>query len=1209
MPDELKTTLGFEAEQAIATLKQLELSLNNYTIAMGKAAKVTKQYNRAAAGVDKQFKRQTSSIKQYNTSQANLTKQSKQTKTALKDIGNTGTETGKQIQHLSDVTKKTSNQMILSWQSVIRIFAIQVIHQMISKATNAMQESIGSAIDLEIQFAEIQTIGGRLKENFEGVASGVRELSDEFGISADIVAEGTYQTLSNQVAEAENAFTFFAAAADFSVASVTSADAAVNLLTSTINAFGYNASQTAVIAGKLFKTIELGRIRGEEFANTFGRIAVLASRVGVSLDEVLAAIATLTISGLRYNEAFTLINNVMLKLIRPTDAMKNTFKDLGIVTLEAGIQAYGFQGLLDKLTETTDGTVSELGELFGRVRAIRGALGLTGTAAEKVTKNLEAIRAAGVDTLAEAKELIFETNAKQVQIEIEELKNAIVFDFGRNALDIINKVTDAFGGLVNIVKIAGFTAGIAAVGFGALFVMFHPIAAAILGISSAIGGLAFTYKRFSKTAIESIKEVEKEERKRIAAINAAEGELAEQRIEHFRKQISSMQRYLVDRLVAINKIKEEAIKMEGFISGNLEQQLSDRKSAFNNFVKAISKSMEQAKTNINKSQGDIFSLQLKMSNEIFEGQQRSRDQTQQALSNIQRATELARKASKAFTAGYQDRAQLLFGESEQLLEQAKSIAMNIENYGLEGKARTAILGIMKTQVDLQKKMAKGEVGRYQQLAAQLPIEKARSQRIGFLLEKLKEYKLFTEKGIIEYPSEQAALAAIMPILNALQQEFDEAGTKVNIFKRLEETGAKDLQTALTKALEPFEDVFTALPVSLKFLYKERAQLIFKDIQNIADDIPIDIKLKFEKMGFDISTLKGIEEASKGLVKTFEAIERSVRASSSLKGKQEELKTTIGTIHQTADEVANSFARQLGVIGTLTEAMKHPRELAERVLALDIESNNVRAQAPAIMEQQVQLLNQINASAALALQNIKGTFDPERFTMALTSLQGAQLQLNQIGQTDVSKNIILLIEKLQQAAREAQEIQQIEIGTEIQFGEEALGRLEEVFRAQADTANLTITTFGEVGSAAQGAASTANSAFSSMTNSLNSLEAQAKRTAAAVASIGSGSGSKKEALGGLIYRQSGGFAPRGTDTIPAMLSPGEFVVNANSSRKFFSQLMAINSGIKPVYRESGGPVTTIGDVSITVEGAPTPKQTARETMSAFRREMRKRTSSL
>lgn len=123
-----------------------------------------------------------------------------------------------------------------------------------------------------------------------------------------------------------------------------------------------------------------------------------------------------------------------------------------------------------------------------------------------------------------------------------------------------------------------------------------------------------------------------------------------------------------------------------------------------------------------------------------------------------------------------------------------------------------------------------------------------------------------------------------------------------------------------------------------------------------------------------------------------------------------------------------------------------------------------------------------------------------------------------------------------------------------------------------------------------------------------VSASLRQAAAVGAQAGAAAGVAK-ARGGLAYFDRGGFAPRGTDTIPAMLSPGEFVVNARSTRQFFSQLQAINSGIAPVYRAEGGSVTnnvSIGD--IVVQGGSSSRQTARSIVSELRREFRRGTSS-
>ena len=51
-------------------------------------------------------------------------------------------------------------------------------------------------------------------------------------------------------------------------------------------------------------------------------------------------------------------------------------------------------------------------------------------------------------------------------------------------------------------------------------------------------------------------------------------------------------------------------------------------------------------------------------------------------------------------------------------------------------------------------------------------------------------------------------------------------------------------------------------------------------------------------------------------------------------------------------------------------------------------------------------------------------------------------------------------------------------------------------------------------------------------------------------------------GGMVYASNGmlvPYRPQGTDTVPAMLTPGEFVVNRNATSQYLPVLRAINSG--------------------------------------------------
>jgi hypothetical protein len=133
----------------------------------------------------------------------------------------------------------------------------------------------------------------------------------------------------------------------------------------------------------------------------------------------------------------------------------------------------------------------------------------------------------------------------------------------------------------------------------------------------------------------------------------------------------------------------------------------------------------------------------------------------------------------------------------------------------------------------------------------------------------------------------------------------------------------------------------------------------------------------------------------------------------------------------------------------------------------------------------------------------------------------------------------------------------------------------------------------------------------MANSVQRVKAIAdawERAAVAAerAAAAGGGSATNQAFGGMMHFAGGGFAPRGVDTIPTMLSPGEFVMNAKSSRKFYSQLKAMNAGQRSAYRDQGGSVTTIGDTTINVSGAGEPALTGEEIVRRINRTQRQGT---
>ncbi len=80
----------------------------------------------------------------------------------------------------------------------------------------------------------------------------------------------------------------------------------------------------------------------------------------------------------------------------------------------------------------------------------------------------------------------------------------------------------------------------------------------------------------------------------------------------------------------------------------------------------------------------------------------------------------------------------------------------------------------------------------------------------------------------------------------------------------------------------------------------------------------------------------------------------------------------------------------------------------------------------------------------------------------------------------------------------------------------------------------------------------------------------------------------KALGGQMLA-NGGQARQGLDLVNANLQRGEFVMNRGATSRFYSQLVAMNQNRQPRNFANGGNVTTVGDVSINVQGGKTEGQ--------------------
>lgn len=291
-------------------------------------------------------------------------------------------------------TDKSTKEFTLSWQTMGRIVVAQAFNEVFFGFQNAIRTSIKDAEELYKAIAEIQTIVDRsaaTANNFNSALTTVIDTSSKINFTPSDTANAFYETLSNQIGDSVNQLTSFIEEAGNlgKVTRATLADSA-DAITAVMNSYNMSISDAHEISADLFTMVDQGRLKLEEVANHMGNVSVPASQLGVDFKNVTAALSAISIAGIPARESMTLLRNVMFKLIDPTEAMTELYREWGVASADAAVATFGFDGVIQKLGEEALKGNERIAELMGTIRGTRGVLGLTSENYRKYTGALAA---------------------------------------------------------------------------------------------------------------------------------------------------------------------------------------------------------------------------------------------------------------------------------------------------------------------------------------------------------------------------------------------------------------------------------------------------------------------------------------------------------------------------------------------------------------------------------------------------------------------------------------------------------------------------------------------------------------------------------------------------------------------------------------------------------------------------------------------------
>lgn len=323
-------------------------------------------------------------------------------------------------------------------------------------AGGAMVAGLGygvvKAAELEKSLYNVATISDDVRAQLGATSEALVSMSTRLPQSANELAKGLYDIVSSGF-QAKDAMLVLDAAATGASAGLSTTATSARALTAILNAYGLGASQAADVNDVLFQTVNKGVVTYDELAGVVGNFVGTAAAAKVPIDDAAAALAAMTLTGLDAAEASTSLNNVMQKIIDPSDAMATALQKAGFESGSAALQARGLHGTIDLLAKSMGTSTDVALKLFPEIRAARGYLALTSAEGKNYASTFGSI--ADKTERAQAAQKALAVQSKSASYQLGIVKNqvtGVAIGFGQAMLPAVHLVLGALGAFMALVN-------------------------------------------------------------------------------------------------------------------------------------------------------------------------------------------------------------------------------------------------------------------------------------------------------------------------------------------------------------------------------------------------------------------------------------------------------------------------------------------------------------------------------------------------------------------------------------------------------------------------------------------------------------------------------------------------------------------------------------------------------------------------------------
>lgn len=300
------------------------------------------------------------------------------------------------------------------------------------KAANEIW-NLGTAF--EDGMAKVSTLVDTATVDMDALGDSLLDLSSKYGLEASSLAESAYNAISSNNAlaqDTEGLMSVLESSAKLAKAGFTDLDTATSATLKTLNAYGLSVNEADRIQKILLQTQNTGITTVGELGSVLSNVTPTAAAMGVSFENVGAAIATMTAAGTPAAQATTQLNALMaelgkkgttankalLKAAEGTEYAGMSFQDM----TAAGVPLNEIVGLLEQSAAQNGLTMLDM---FSSIEAGKAALSITGDQAQTFTNNLEAM-STQTDVVDEGFNKVNNTASQRLNNSLNKIKNSAI---------------------------------------------------------------------------------------------------------------------------------------------------------------------------------------------------------------------------------------------------------------------------------------------------------------------------------------------------------------------------------------------------------------------------------------------------------------------------------------------------------------------------------------------------------------------------------------------------------------------------------------------------------------------------------------------------------------------------------------------------------------------------------------------------------------